>query len=178
MREDRNGFIYNNLSDAIMLKRLNEFKLMLAEFGSFFKVAFSDIDCSIPLVYEIYKRIDQRADYYLYFHTDPNRPDKPMEMSQTKEMSLMAFWVLKYKPLSLPVLKAYSLFNQKNCTINEYFAAYCIISYAKEISSRSDIMSYFTPKNIDVLVYSFMHRDISKEAMICYVESLLNVVEY
>jgi len=174
MRENRDGFIYTNLSAAVMLQCLHEFKMLLAEFDSFFKGAFEGIGYSIPLVYEIYRRIDQRADYYLYFHSDP---DSPMEMSQAKELALMAFWVLKYKPLSLPAFKANNLFLDKNCTVNEYFAVYCIASYAKEISPRNDIMSYFSPQNINVLVYSFMHRDISKEAMICYVSSLLNVAE-
>jgi len=79
--------------------------------------------------------------------------------------------------LELPADKANRLFIQKNCTINEYFAAYILASYATEMSPRKDIYSYFSRKNIDVLVYSFMHRDISKEAMICYVDSLLNIVE-
>jgi hypothetical protein len=157
-----------------MLQRLNMFKKLLANFNSLFKGYFEGYVYSIPLVYEIFKRIDQRADYYLYFHSDPK---KTMKMSQAKELALMVFWVLKYKPLSLPTNKANDLFIEKNGTINEYFAIYCLATYAKEMSPRGDIISYFCQKNIDVLVYSFMHRDISKEAMICYVASLMNVAE-
>jgi len=98
-------------------------------------------------------------------------------MSQAKEIALMAFWILKYKPLSLPGDKANFLFLRKNCTINEYFVAYCVASCAMELSPRKDIADYFSPANNDILVYNFMHRDISKEAMIFYVESLLNIVE-
>jgi hypothetical protein len=174
MRENTDRFIYTGLPDVVMLQHLNEFKKLLVGFNSLFKGYFEGYEYSIPLIQEIYKRIDQRADYYLYFHSDPK---KPMKMSQTKEIALMAFWILKYKPLSLPVYKANQLFVDKNCTINEYFAIYCIASCAKELSPRDDIISYFSLKNIDVLVYSFMHRDISKEAMICYVDSLLNVTE-
>jgi len=174
MRENIDGFIYASLPSAVMLQRLDEFEKLLANFNSLFKGYFEGYEYSIPLIQEIYKRIDQRADYYLYFHSDPK---SPMRMSQTKELALMAFWILKYKPLSLPVHKANDLFIEKNCTINEYFAIYCIISYAKVYSSRDDIDSYFCQKNIDVIVYNFMHRDISKEAMICYVDSLMNIVE-
>lgn len=174
MRTNIDGFIYDKLPDSIMLQRLSEFKALLVGFNSFFKGYFQDYSYSIPLIYEIYRRIDQRSDYYLYFHSDPQ---KPMEMSQAKEVALMAFWVIKYKPLSLPYHGLNRLFNKKNCTINEFFAVFCVAACAKELSPRKDIVSYFTPQNIDNLVYNFMHRDISKEAMICFVESLLNIVE-
>jgi len=174
MRENTDGFIYTDIPETAMLQHLDEFRRLLASFNSLFKGYFEGYEYSIPLIQEIYRRIDQRADYYLYFHSDPK---SPMKMSQTKEIALMVFWILKYKPLSLPSHKANDLFIHKNCTINEYFAIYCIISYAKEISSRNDIISYFCQKNIDVIVYNFMHRDISKEAMICYIDSLMNVVE-
>jgi hypothetical protein len=174
MRKDLNGFLYEELSDVEMLQSLNQFKELLINFDSHFKGFFDDYTYSIPLIYEIYRRIDQRADYYLYFHSDPKGP---MKMSQTKEIALMVFWVLKYKPLSLPAHKADCLFIQKNCTINEYFAAYILFSYATKMSSRKDVEDYFCRKNNDILVYNFMHRDISKEAMIFYVDSLLNIVE-
>jgi hypothetical protein len=174
MREKQERFLYTDLPDKEMLQRLERFQDMLANFNSFYKGKFEGYTYSIPLIFEIFKRIDQRADYYLYFHSDPK---KPMKMSQTKEIALMAFWIIKYKPLSLPGDWANSLFIKKNCTINEYFAAYCIASYAVELSSRNDIVSYFRPENNDILVYNFMHRDISKEAMILYVDSLLNIVE-
>jgi hypothetical protein len=174
MRRDRDGFLYARLPPEEMLQHLEEFEALLADFNSTFRGKFDGYTYSIPLVSEIYKRIDQRADYYLYFHSDPK---KPMEMSQAKEIALMAFWILKYKPLSLPTIKANSLFRRKNCTINEYFAMYCIASCARELSPRTDIVAYFSPKNNDIIVYNFMHRDISKEAMIFYVDSLLNIVE-
>jgi hypothetical protein len=174
MRKDRDGFLYTKLPPEERLQRLAEFEALLVGFNATFRGTFDDYTYSIPLVSEIYKRIDQRADYYLYFHSDP---EEPMEMSQAKEIALMAFWILKYKPLSLPANKANSLFHRKNCTINEYFVAYCIASCAVELSPREDIIDYFSPPNNDVIVYNFMHRDISKEAMIFYVESLLNIVE-
>jgi hypothetical protein len=159
----------------VLLKRMNSFEVLLSDFVSFFGENFKSVKPSIPLIYEIYERIDQRTHYYQYFHSSDSK--NPMVMSQTKAVALMVFWVLKYKPLFLDEYKANLLFNEKNCTINEYFAVYCIMAHTKKISRRPDIMDYFTPKNIDVLVYSFMHRDISKEAMICYVGSLLNHAE-
>jgi len=174
MRENTDGFIYTDIPDNVMLQRLDEFNKLLAGFNSLFKGYFEGCRYSIPLIQEIYRRIDQRADYYLYFHSNSK---SPMKMSETKEIALMAFWILKYKPLSLPAHKANDLFIHKNCTINEYFATFCIYTYAKVYSPRDDIDSYFCQRNIDVIVYSFMHRDISKEAMICYVDSLMNVVE-
>jgi len=174
MRENREGFVYTELPEDLMLRHLNVFKALLNDFNSVYKGSFGDITYSIPLIYEIFKRIDQRADYYLYFHSNQK---KPMEMSQTKEIALMVFWILKYKPLSLSVFKANNLFQKKNCTVNEYFAVYYLFSCAKEVSPRADIDTYFIPKNINNLVYSFMHRDISKEAMILFVDSVFNITE-
>jgi hypothetical protein len=151
-----------------------EFKKLFDNFRTFFfgKTGISDsIAYSIPLICEIYRRIDQRRDYYSYFHTK----SEEMNMSQAKEVVLLAYWMLKYKPLSMASLNADELFERKNCTINEYFAVFCIFALAKRCSPRKDIDDYFSPRNLDNLVYTFMHRDISKEAMICYVESLLNV---
>jgi len=168
--------VYAGLSPEIMLKHLQvDFQKLLDNFRNFlFDRAGTkgSIGHSIPLIYEIYKRIDQRRDYYAYFHS---KPGELMKMSEAKEVALMAYWVIKYKPLSLSQLHADDLYEMKSCTINEYFAAFCIFSLAKSSSSRKDINAYFSPKNIDNLVYTFMHRDISKEAMICYVESLMNV---
>ena len=102
MRGDRNGFLYAKLSPGEMLQHLTEFEALLAGFNSTFRGMFDGYTYSIQLISEIYKRIDQRADYYLYFHSDP---EKPMKMSQAKEIALMAFWILKYKPCLCPQIK-------------------------------------------------------------------------
>jgi hypothetical protein len=174
MRRITENFLYEELPDDEMLQNCYRFKELLRNFNSHFKGLFDDCICSIPMIIEIYKRIDQRADYYLYFHSDPKRP---MKMSQIKEVALLVFWIIKYKPLSLPMDKANRLFLEKNCTINEYFAVYCLASCAAEMSPRKDIYDYFRRENNDILVYSFMHRDMSKEAMICFVDSLFNIAE-
>jgi len=177
MKGNNCNCIYQEMPSERMLHFLNaEFKQLLNNFRAFFtthtEIAES-IDYSTVLIMEIYRRINQRSDYYTYFHTKPNG-NEPMMMAETKHIALMAYWVIKYKPLSLPRQRADDLYQKKCCTINEYFAVFCIFSLVKKVPRIKDINAYFSPKNINNIVYTFMHRDISKEAMILYVESLVD----
>jgi hypothetical protein len=171
MAQSKESFRYEPLSNEDMKSWCESFTACIPSFSSFFDIPLEKINYPLPLIFEIYKRIDQRKDYYLYFHSNK---EKPMEMDQTKEVALLAFWTIKYKPLILPVYEANVLFNQRGCTINELFAVFLIYSYVKRLSGRTDIEKYFSPAGINKITYSFMHRDISKEAMILYVDSLLN----
>jgi len=169
--------IYKEMTPERMLHLLNaKFKPLLDNFREFFYKHTNtkeSIRYSTPLVSDIFKRIHQRSDYYTYFHTKPNG-GQPMVMAETKHTALMAYWVIKYKPLSLPLVFADDLYQTKCCTINEYFAAFCIFSLAKKYPRVGDVNTYFSPDNLNGIVYAFMHRDISKEAMILYVESLVD----
>ena len=176
MKNNDCNCIYKEMAPERMRHFLNmEFKPLLDNFREFF-TKHTDVGESIgystPLVSDIYKRIDQRSDYYTYFHTKQDGAEQMM-MAETKHVALMAYWVIKYKPLLLPLQRADDLYQQKCCTINEYFAAFCILSLAKTNPRLKDVKAYFSPKNLDGIVYTFMHRDISKEAMILYVESLV-----
>ena len=57
----------------------------------------TEMRINYPVIYRIMERIDQRADYYLYFHSNQNHP---MYMSQAKEVALFCYWLIKYKPIS------------------------------------------------------------------------------
>ena len=130
------------------------------------------LDISIPMLMEIRKRIDQRDDYYKYFHSEEN------DLSRTKEIALSAYWILKYKPLFLlDDVQKNLLFIKKACTVNEYFATYCIESYVQEVLNTKGYAFCFSDEEYDKMVYNFMHRDISKEAMICLVGAFLRDVE-
>ena len=101
-----------------------------------------------------------------------------MRMSQAKAISLLAFWIVKHKPIIQPLLTAQNLFLNYRCSINELYAVYIIASLVVEKSIRPDIGTYFQPGVLKNMIYNFMHRDISKEAIIFYVNALLGNVEY
>jgi len=176
MRTNTDGFWYDEIPADRMLRHLKDFDATLDGCAQFWGLDRSAINYNIPLVQNIYKRIDQRADYYLFFHS---KKDDLMRMSQTKAVSLLAFWIIKYKPICQPLVIAQDLYLKCGCTVNELYAAYIIASLAVEKSLRSDISIYFfQPEVLKNMVYNLMHRDLSKEAIILYVNSLLGKVEY
>ena len=173
MYDPGKGFIYQDLPPTTMLNYINDFDYVLKRCCEFWELDYDAIEYTIPLIAQIYKRINQREDYYLYFHS---KPDDPRKMSQSKHTALLAFWVLKYKPLSMPGINE-DLYVKYGTSINELFAIYIIQAFSVEVSPRKDIKDYFNQRTIENIVYNFMHRDFSKEAMIFYVNSLLNIVE-
>jgi hypothetical protein len=176
MRNDTNGFWYEEVPDDQMLKRLKDFDATLDGCARFWGLSRDAMGYNIPLMRNIYKRIDQRADYYLFFHS---KQDDFMRMSQAKETSLLAFWIVKYKPIALPLAETQGLYLQSGSTVNELYAAYILASLAVEKSCRSDIETYvFQPEVLENMVYNLMNRDLSKEAIIFYVSSLLGKVEH
>ena len=101
MHDPDKGFIYQNLPPLQMLEYVNDFDYTLKRCCEFWELDYTKIETNVLLIAKIYKRINQREDYYLYFHS---KPDDPRKMSQSKHTALLAFWVLKYKPLSMPTL--------------------------------------------------------------------------
>ena len=176
MRTNTDGFWYEEMPADLMIQQLRKFDATLDGCSQFWGLPRDTIEYNIPLVQNIYKRIDQRADYYLFFHS---KKDDFMRMSQIKSVSLLAFWIVKYKPISQPLTVSQNLYLNCRCTINELYAAYSIATLAVEKSRRTDIDTYiFQPEVLKNMVYNLMHRDLSKEAIILYVDSLLGKVEH
>ena len=173
MYDPNKGFIYQNMKPLKMLNYLNDFDYVLKRCCEFWELDYSKIECALPLVTLIYKRINQREDYYLYFHSKPN---DPMIMSQSKHTALLVFWILKYKPLSMPNMND-DIYRKYGTSINELFAIYIIQALSVEVSPRKDIYNYFSAETLENMAYNFMHRDLSKEAIIVYMNSLLNRAE-
>ena len=119
-------------------------------------------------VMSIIARVDQRRKYFIDYHK--------LEMSEFKEAALNSFWYIKLHPLNITPREFVQNRPDIYGSINEKLALYIILITlraalkAKHLSTnRLDAL----PTNyIDELVYSFTHRDISKEAMIMLVESM------
>ncbi len=120
-------------------------------------------DVNMFALREVFERTHQREDYFDRYH------DK-LIMSNFKEIGLIAFWIVKFKPFQLNTQyfnEAYAL------RINEEFALYYIFTtlsqYAKNKGKK------FSLKRIhkdlyNELLYSMQYRDLSKEAYGCIVE--------
>ena len=126
-------------------------------------------------IIEICIRIHQRSEYYQYFHSDENETTL---MSETKETALMCFWVLKYKPLyqNKDTMKDY--FGKECCTVNEKFVTFVMKTYVTSLLyNRKAEINRFFDENDFTIKYNLMHRDISKESLIMFLNSLIETLK-
>lgn len=138
-------------------------KNLISVFGSI------DIQINYPMLYRIFERIDQRRDYYLYFHSNH---EHSMQMSQAKETALFSYWLIKYKPITcVEKFDEYNFFNNNGYTVNELFATFFLISFIIGLDEKNS--QHFDLTTISTLTYSLSNREVSKEALILYVESFL-----
>ena len=168
---DTNQFRYRTLPQNKLIGLLDEFEknfmLFQQKTSGFLSKYSADIRINRAMMFRIFERIDQRRDYYRYFHSDENHR---MEMSQTKEVSLFCYWLLKYKPLSFEDAQSDQRFFVENSyTLNEFYAAYELVTFLIGMDPQNK--RFFSDKAISELTYSLMNREISKEALILYVES-------
>ncbi len=173
---NKKDFFYWPSSSYDIRNFLIKFDEYITLFCNRLKIEKESIFYNSPLIIDIHKRIDQRRDYYHYFHSESGAVT---EMSQTKEMALICYWITKYKPLFQEKEAMEDYYSQNHCTINEMFALFMIKSYVLGVyeGKEGEKLSFFNPDNNYVIIYNFMHRDMSKESFILYVTSLLNALE-
>ena len=128
-------------------------------------------NCDIKRIYyvnllalrELFERTHQREDYFIRYHHN-------LQMSNFKEIGLIAFWLIKLKPFRLKEEYFDELFDLK---INEEFALYFIFNavarYAKEQGYTYNLKK-INSELYNELLYTMQYRDISKEAFGCLVE--------
>lgn len=161
-------FRYQLPNDEWLLNKYVEFEEFLVVSKKKIEIEEYDIEINHVLLFNIFVRIDERKDYFMYFHSEADT----MHMSLGKEIALEAYWISRYKPLRIKNLEQEIEFTKKyKVSINDVIAAMLIIGFL--IDKDYGLDKYFTPKKIDTLVYDIFNRDISKEAMIMYVESFL-----
>ncbi len=175
--------IYHGLTPEEATLKMNALRKMMAHFWKKSKIsskanAAKSISCNDALLLKIIDRVDQRSDYFFYFHSTVSSNGKlqPDFMSQNKEIALLCYWIIKYKPLTItnPELEM-EYYKDNHCTINDAFAAYIFISQIRRVKSLSKKQKdyYGSWDYKEDLFYKFMHHDISKEAMIFSLCSIL-----
>lgn len=130
---------------------------------------FRDLSVSQIAVYQMITKVDQRKQYFNYFHH--------LNISDLKEIALYAFWIVKLMPLQYKE-SDFSGYEQALAfeSINPKFAAFLIIkkfkSLAENQAQRNRIDAFFSYSYVYELIYSLTYRDISKEALILLVETM------
>lgn len=163
--------IYNPLDDTSATTELNTILFLLESFLDMSTLSAKDLSRNDALLLKMVIRIDQRSDYFTYFHSelDENNDVIVDQMSQIKRIALLCFWILKYKPFSIvDRKKEQAYYAQNRCTVNETFAAYLFVSQicTSKIVSKKQKNYYRSTEYLSDLFYKFMNHDISKEAMI------------
>ena len=162
-------FFYNKLTPDQIYSFYDEFSELLDDFSRTVDQD-AEIEAVLPVITRICIRIDQRKDYYMYYHSENGRV---MHMSHEKEMALWAYWVCKYKPIRFKnEIDEEIFFQQNGCTVSDAFASYIIISTV--CANNDDRVSYFTSEIVEGLYYDLSNRDFSKEAIIDRVSDLIN----
>lgn len=167
------NFRYNSVSPEYLYETTEKFKKNLELYKEVLKNLFQNYSMNMrinyPMLYRIIERVDQRRDYYLYFHSNH---DHAMYMSQAKETALFCYWLIKYKPISFEnTYEECNFFSENGYTVNEFYAAFLLMSFITGLDE--DNTKYFNEVAISTLTYSLTNREISKEALILYVESFL-----
>lgn len=167
------NFRYNSVSPEYLYESTEKFKENLEKYKEVLKSLFQNYSTNMrinyAMLYRIIERVDQRRDYYLYFHSNH---DHAMHMSQAKETALFCYWFIKYKPISFEnAYEEFTFFSENGYTVNEFYVAFLLMSFITGLDE--DNAKYFNEAAISTLTYSLTNREISKEALILYVESFL-----
>lgn len=162
-------FIYNPLDGKQVMDFYNKFNDLLKDFARTIKQK-GKLEVNLSIIGRISIRVDQRKDYYMYYHSTE---EKIMQMSHEKEMALWSYWVSKYKPIRFINPEDDEVFfSMHGCTISDAFAAYIIISIV--CANNKKRAKYFKDDVVLDLYYDFANRDFSKEALISRVEDLIH----
>ena len=168
-------FVYNKPSIESYKEFENFIFATVRNFKIKLKIVDNVININRPILYHIRSRLDQRQDYYKYFHSSEN---KTTYISQTKETAIICYWLIKYKPISYFNEVSERYYEKYDCTINEMFALYLLETYIYRVhKNKNSVSIFFNQENKRILLYNFMHRDLSKEAFIMYISSLIGALE-
>jgi hypothetical protein len=149
------------------------FRKVLGLFVSCYGCSVGDFRINRNSVDGVSNRIYQRLNYYLFFH------DK--QLSQSRQAGLKAYWILRYRPLTLISTGAW----KKRYDVNAYFAFFTILcevlgECAGDIpkSSRRVIVNSILKGYENTFIRSFSEYDISKESMMLMADSIKNICKY
>lgn len=111
-------------------------------------------------VIECVERVSKRKFYFKVFHGVEH-------LAEFKEVALLCFWICKLKPFVVTKVES-----PLCASTNELFCVhlvYCMLDACREHAENFHYPDNITVKN---LVYALKYQDLSKEALIQYMETL------
>lgn len=115
---------------------------------------------------EVLYRIDKRKVYYKVFH-------KLNEINELKQVALQCYWINTLKPFMVVNPRA-AIYNSPN----ELFSVYLILSVVRRLYQEiypNQKFKYPSKKRLADMVYNFKYCDLSREAMIAFVETFADL---
>ena len=134
------GMLYTPITEKQATKYMNRLQGYIDSFLEKSMLNRDDISVNDALLLKTVIRVDQRSDYFTYFHSEVDEYGNVIvdKMSQYKQIALLCFWIIKYKPLRInDTVKELGYYDKNHCTVNEAFAAYIFISQI----NASDMLS-------------------------------------
>jgi len=166
---DEKNFKYELPEDEWLASKIEEFEEFLEWCKEKLELGEFELEINHVLLINVFVRIDERKDYFMYFHSEGN----PMHMSLEKEIALEAYWLSRYQPVRIKKIEDEIRFTKSfRVTISDVIATMLIVAFL--VDKKESLDEYFTEKRINALIYNMFNRDISKEAMIMYVEAFLD----
>lgn len=171
------NFYYKGLSPEEKQRNMNYIQALLDKFIEVSKLDRKYIGTNDIALHDIVTRIDQRKDYYQYFHSEILTGDLDIRtISQVKQIALLCFWLIKYKPFFITDVDiSNNYYKEWRCTVNELFAVYIFITFAYKHSPDKIHRKYYKSKKFkEELAYCFAERDLSKESLILLLASIVH----
>jgi len=125
------------------------------------------------LLWKTVGKIEKREAYYQIFHSTVQRDDQGLhldhviELDELKTAAIAAYWIMKYQPFwysaQAPDAKEVSYLNQA-------FAVHFILSALSGVAEQAGTDFSVTKKQREDLQYAFNDWDLSREALMMFVE--------
>lgn len=166
---------YEELSRQEWEKEIQYILKIIEAFVQTNNIDKSNVSVNENVLFQIISKVHQRKQYFVFFHK--------LDMSDFKELALNCFWIIKLKPLSLRQESLTMEDRLELNSINEKFAVFYLMKKFRALAhdcemSQERVDNFFDEKYIYELFYSFIYRDISKEAMILLVETIAKALGF
>ena len=122
-----------------------------------FGFGYDDVACHEKVLFDIIERVEKRRVYFRVFHG--------ITMSERNETALYCFWIVKRTPFSCA--------KDPDHRINAYFASFLFLRMLYNTGRKTQHPITVDAKYAENLIYAFLYRDLSKEAVMAMAESLL-----
>jgi len=152
---DDGGCRYKNPPDEEIIAYYGKIQEWLESYLKLHGIAIESVHADLRLIGNAIVRVLKRKDYYMVFHNG-------VKLSEVKEASLLAYWIVKYRPFTITS----DVSDRNPLNINEGFATFIILS------SLPNVKNTLSGEYIKSFVYGLQYWDLSKEAMMLIAETL------